>query len=324
MAVADFEALTKLTKDLKDASKLLSRKEARYLVDIYYAIQDFRMQAASQIRSADEEEPNRVTGWVFESTKKIEENIKRALGTFAAEYRVGQWLQSLVGIGPVISAGLLAHLDVRNRPTAGHFISFAGIDPSAKWEKGQKRPWNAQLKTLIVFKLGESIVKTQNHPKTFYGKIFKERKIKEWQKNLAGDFAVEASKGEERVGDETNASLWYSGQIKPDWAKMILDNEELTFPLRIPKHALDEPGKHPMLPPAHIHARARRFLAKIFTSHLHHVMYEDYYQKAPPFPYAFEKLKEQDHRHYIAPPDWPYSGGKSLTELLVDEPKEKE
>lgn len=321
MAVAEFEALQKLSKDLKDASKLLSRKEARYLVDIYYAIQDFRMQAASQIRSADEGEPNNVTEWVFSSTKKIEENVRKALGVFAAEYRVGQWLQGIVGIGPVISAGLLAHLDVRNRPTAGHFIRFAGIDPSAVWEKKTKRPWNAQLKTLIVFKLGESFVKTQNHPETFYGTLFKQRKAKEWQKNLAGDFAEEAMKGQERVGDETNASLWYSGVIKPEWARTVLEAETVAFPLSIPKHALvtDNTKLFPMLPPAHIHARARRFVAKIFTSHLHHVMYEDYYNQAPPMPYAFEKLKEQDHRHYIAPPNWPHTGGKRLSELLVDE-----
>lgn len=55
---------------------------------------------------------------------------------------------SIHGIGPVISAGLLAHIDIHRAVTVGHIWRFAGLDPSVKWLKKTKRPWNAGLKVL--------------------------------------------------------------------------------------------------------------------------------------------------------------------------------
>jgi len=74
------------------------------------------------------------------------------------------------------------------------------------------------------------------------------------------------------------------------------------------------------LPPAHIHAMARRQAVKMFLSHLHEVMYRDYFGEAPPVPYVFTKT-EQDHRHFIAPPMWPMAKqGRSLREMLPELP----
>ncbi len=71
----------------------------------------------------------------------------------------------------------------------------------------------------------------------------------------------------------------------------------------------------PMLPPAHIHARAMRWTGKIFLSHLQNVMYWDYYETAPPVPYAFEKC-EGDHRHLIEVPNFPHEfDGRGLKEM---------
>ena len=197
----EFELLDRLTRDLRHAARLLGRKEVRFLVDIYYQIQDFRIAAAARGRSADESrEPNRVIYWVFDSMRKLENNVKAAMGEFASEYTVGKWLQSVYGIGPVISAGLIATLEMepwkcaqntkpgaachpglphgpecrRHRMvTAGHFWRFAGLDPTLKWEKKTKRPWNAFLKTLAVVKLGESFVKVQSRDGDFYGHFFR-------------------------------------------------------------------------------------------------------------------------------------------------------
>jgi hypothetical protein len=323
-ASAQFEAIAKLSRDLRDASKLLGRKEARYLVDLYYAVQDFRIQAAGQVRASlaqepEDQEPNRVVGWVFESMRMLEENIKKALGTFAAEYTVGQWLQGLTGIGPVISAGFLAHLNVRGCKTAGHFWRFAGLDPTVTWEKKQKRPWNAKLKVLC-YKVGESFVKVQNLDSDVYGKLFAERKRRELQANREGKFAEQATailQGK-KFRQDTDAFAWYSGSLPAavldDWEQ--LDQTRRTARM---KQMMGEPGSgQPMLPPAHTHARARRYTVKLFLSHLHHVMHSDYFGIDPPMPYAFEKCPG-DHRHYIAPPNWPMDGGKSLRDLLVDE-----
>ena len=49
----------------------------------------------------------------------------------------------------------------------------------------------------------------------------------------------------------------------------------------------------------HIHARAMRWVAKLFLSHWHEVAYEAEFGKAPPKPYA---LAHMDHAHLIDVP----------------------
>lgn len=283
-----WESIQRLDRDLRSASRLLGQREARYLVDAYYAIQDFRIQAGGQVRASDESgEPNRVLHWVFDSMRRLEGDIQKSLGEFADRYVIGEWLQSIVGIGPVISAGLLSHLDVRDKKTAGHFWRFAGLDPTQKWEKKTKRPWNAKLKVLC-WKAGESFIKFQNNKNDFYGRLYVARKEFEIRRNDSGECAeaAKAALSAKRYGAETEARKHY------------------------------ESGK---LPPAQIHARARRWVEKLFLSHVHHAMYSDFYGAAPMQPYAFQ-ITDQDHRHFIDLPNWPFeSEGASLRELLKEE-----
>jgi len=192
---------------------------------------------------------------------------------------------SITGIGPVITAGLLAHLDITQAPTAGHFWRFAGLDPTCKWEKKTKRPWNAGLKVLVAFKAGESFVKTQNNKNDYYGQIFVTRKALEHERNERLLFNEQAEQvlAAKRIGKDTEAFKAYSV------------------------------GK---LPPAHIHARARRYAAKLFLAHVHQAMYADWYKGAPsPLPYIFH-VEEGRHRHLLEPPNWPMpKEGKSLREM---------
>lgn len=285
----DFEALERLNKDLKQAARLMGYREARALVDLYYDIQGFRIRSKSKITAnekAENSEPNKLLDWVFGNTEKLENDIKRALGEFAAEYTIGQWMQSICGIGPVISAGLLAHLDIRVANTAAKYWAFAGLDPTKKWEKGQKRPWNAKLKTLVAFKLGECFVKVGNNPKDFYGKIYQQRKILEIANNERGQFKEQAEQVLERkkIGKDTEAYKYYKD------------------------------GK---LPPAHLHARARRYACKIFLSHLHYVSHLDFYGVVPPVPFLSTPAAiNSGHLHFISPPHWPMKvQGKSLKDM---------
>ena len=281
----DIDLLTKLKTDIRRSAVLLGRKEARFLVDQYYILQDIRIRAGNQRRQM-ENEPHQLIDWMFGSYDMLEKNLKSTLGYFAQGYAVGKWLQSICGVGPVISAGLLSHLDIRNCKTAGHFWRFAGLDPTQTWDKGQKRPWNGDLKRLC-FLIGESFVKVQSNKNDFYGQLFAERKKYEAERNEKGELAEQAkSKLEKfRIGHTTDAYKAYSQGI---------------------------------LPPAHIHARARRWTIKLFLSHVHHVMYLDYYGQEPVKPYAFEKC-EGDHRHYISPPNLPLPNGRNLKELLGEE-----
>lgn len=262
------EAIRKLTKDEKQAAVTLGKDEARFLVDAYYQLQDNRIRSDGQVRSMSKDgEPHATLQWLANMNRTLEESIKSALDAYSGASPVGQWMRSQKGIGPVIAAGFLAHLDITKAETAGAFWSFAGLDPRKTWEKGQKRPWNADLKVL-TWKLGESFVKVSGSEDAFYGQLYKERKALETERNERGEFADQAAAKLEKykIGKDTDAYKAYSQ------------------------------GK---LPPAHIHARAKRFAVKIFIANLHEVMYKDHYGKEPPLPYAIGIL---GHAHKINPP----------------------
>ena len=263
--------LLKLNKDIKAASTKLNSGNIRFLVDLYYQMQRHRIMSAAQLRQQDSE-PNKLIELMAKNSHIFENIIKNALGHFASSLRVGAWLQSICGIGPVISAGLLAEIDIRKARHASQVWAFAGLVSTRKWNKGEKRPWNARLKTLTVFKLGECFIKVQNNKKDFYGKIFATRRALEQQRNDSGEYAEEAAK--------------------------ILQNKKYNKDTDAYKAYIT--GK---LPPAHLKARARRYAVKLFLSHLHQVMHEDYYGTKPDVPYII--ANDPAHTHFINPPNYP-------------------
>ena len=265
----ELESVVKLNRDLRVAARSLSESEARYLVDLYYTTQANRIRAAAQIREADnQDEPNLMLQWAFHNFKVTEDGVLAALLQYVRTKRVGEWMLSIHGIGPVIAAGLLAHIDIERAPTAGHIWRFAGLDPSVKWERKTRRPWNAELKVLC-WKAGQSFMKQRASKKDIYGKVYEQRKAFEVERNESG-------------GNESAAKA----QLE---AKKFRKNQT--------RECL-EAGR---LSPAQIDARARRYAVKLFLAHLQHVMWEDRYGEPPVKPYVLSHL---DHVHYIAPPGW--------------------
>ena len=265
--------LTESRKDIKAASQSLTVDEIRYLVQSYYQVQEFR-KAASNMRLAlsKDEKPHELVGWLSDSQSRIEEDIKISLFVYASNDPTGKWLMSIHGIGEVLAAGLLAEVPIDKTPTAGDLWSFAGLNPDQEWGKGEKRPWNADLKVL-AWKCGESFIKTCNSPKSFYGPIYAARKEKEIKLNERGAFSDQAAK--------------------------VLETKNIQAK---ETRAHYEGGR---LPPAHIHSRARRFAVKLFLSHFHDVfMYHETGRRAP-MPYAFSHL-EEEHVHYIECPNPPW------------------
>ena len=266
--------LQKLGKDIRIAARTLSPREARYLTDLYYQMQDNRIRAAGQIRAiekSEEKEPHLTLDWFMMQAETLEGSIKNALGEFARGYKVGQWSQGICGIGPVISAALIAHIDAAGSNTVSRIWRYAGLDPSVRWEKGQKRPWNAALK-VVCWKAGQSFVKVSNLEKDFYGKLYQKRKALEIERNEAGQFAAQAAEvlTRKKIGKETDAYAAYST------------------------------GK---LPKAHIQQRAERYAVKIFLSHWHQVAYYEAHGKLPPKPYVLDILGHADE---IQIPNWPF------------------
>lgn len=289
-------ALDRLSRDLKAAAATMSTQEARYLVDLYYQMQENRIRAAGQIRAmttGESPEPHQTLAWVMGQGETLETSIKNALGTFAKSRKPGAWAQSIVGIGPVISAGLLAHIDVQRcgcptyctmpkeeRPahdckglqTVGHVYSYAGLAPGVKWGKGEKRPWNASLKVLC-WKIGQSFVKQSGRETDFYGKVYLNRKALEAEKNERKEYADQAARilTEKKISKDTEAYKSYSKGF---------------------------------LPKGHLQQRAERYAVKLFLSHYHEVAYFDAFGVKPPPPYAIGQL---GHVDVIPVPNWPFT-----------------
>lgn len=269
MATTDLEMIRKLSKDIRTASKTLSNQEARYLVDTYYNLQDFRKATGNQIRALNSsKEPNESIQFFFEQFNTLEKSVKSVLEIYVKQHDVGNWCLSITGIGPVITAGLMAHIDIEKAPTVGHIWSYAGLVPGQKWEKGQKRPWNAKLKVLC-WKIGQSFVKVHNNEKDDFGKVYKARKELEIQKNESGEYAEQAAAilAAKKFNPETEAYKQYSQ------------------------------GK---LPFGHIQQRAERYATKLFLASFHEVAYFDRYKELPPKPYAITHL---NHAHHWGPPN---------------------
>jgi hypothetical protein len=289
----ELQPLEKMTRDLRQSARMLDRAQARYLVDAYYTTQDYRIRAAAQMREAmGGEEPHELLRWTFASYERVEVEVRKALHEYAKAQRVGEWALSIHGIGPVIAAGLLAHIDLNpwrcvskkkkckydtpctsscgRRPvhTAGGVWRFAGLDPTSVWKKGEKRPWNADLKVLC-WKIGESFARLRKSPNDVYGKVYEERKALEESRNEAGQFAeLAASTLEGKTFRESDTRKAYEAG-------------------RLPKGRID--------------LRAKRYAVKLFLSHYHHVAHVCTFGEPPPKPYVIEHL---GHAHYLAPPNW--------------------
>ena len=350
-AVPTLEPTTRLDKDLKDAARILSVDEARFLVDTYYQIQKFRQASGNQIRDLTKsEEPHAVIDWLSVNVRRVEDSIKSALDAYGDGHVPSRWAKSICGLGPILSAGLLANIDIQKAPTAGHIWSFAGLNPEQKWlgkdgaeklvkkiveggsveqyipalaaaakrspenlrklattEGGSitrnslvsalaKRPWNARLKVL-AWKIGESFVKVSTNDKDFYGKLLMERKEYEWKRNLAGELSDQAKAKLEafKIGKSTDAFKWYSGRVTREAAEASLAGKDLEL--------VKEGEGVPMLPPGHIHARAKRWAVKLFLSAYQQVAWEALTGEKPPKPYIL--TQEGGHAHEITVPNWP-------------------
>lgn len=293
------EALTRLTRDIL-ASISPDVDEIRFLVDTYYQLQDFRMATGNQMRSLDrkvDEGPSehKLLDWLFTNLDMLENQMKRAFDAFSMSSREGIWLRSIYGIGPVIASGLLAHIDIEKAPTAGHIWRFAGLDPTSKWNKGEKRPFNARLK-VICWHAGQSFMKNAAAPECFYGKLYRQRKQYEIERNDAGGNAEEAAKRIVLIRDPATKK-WLSGRYPTGTtnAAVALPSAKRDAYLK----TVECDGGTAMLPLGQIDARARRYAVKILLSHLHHVMYDCHFGKPPPVPYAMTKA---EHAHFIPPP----------------------
>lgn len=267
----EFPVFNRFSRDVRSLTESLDPASARKVVDAYYVLQENRMAFAAQVRELEKQNsPHELLELLYHGMHFMEKSLKNPLEQFARATVPGSWAISQFGIGPVLSAGLISHIDISKAPTAGSVWRYAGLDPTQKWEKGQKRPFNAELKTLC-WKIGQSFMKFSGNGRCFYGHLYRMDKERRIEKNLNGDYA--------------------------DFAASILATKN--FKANKTRDTL-EAG---MLSDAQIDAQARRFAVKIFLSHYHAVAYQDYHGVPAPRPYIIE---HGGHVHEIPIPHNPF------------------
>lgn len=263
------ELLKAFRASIREIQELPSDQEIRSLVDLYYSTQKVRVASNNAIkaiaRGVDTGSPV-LLHWFHEMLSIPEQSLKGLFKRYALSTETGKWSLGILGIGPVLAAGLLAHIDISHAPTVGHIWRYAGVDPTSTWGKGEKRPWNASLKTL-VWKIGGQFVKLKHNERSFYYKVYAKRKAYEVERSEKGEMAEQAA-----------------GYLQ---AKNYSKNTEA--------YKAYSEGK---LPDGQLDARARRYTAKLFLSHWHHVRYREVFHKEPPFPYPVSIL---GHGDFISP-----------------------
>jgi hypothetical protein len=280
-ALTPSEVVRRLSREEVLDAATFNREQALALVGLYYGIQKLRIGASNK-ESAHRRQVDALADPALIRTQKeqlhvVEKQTGRALQEFARAQPLGRWALSLLGVGPIITAGLLAHIDISRAPTAGAVWRFAGLDPTCKWEPGVKRPYNAALKTLC-WKLGESFKKIPldtdfSQPAALYARLYRERKEIEIQRNELGEHAEAAR---ERLAEATRKRFRISPEQREIWAA----------------------GKRQAVG---LDRMAMRYAVKIFLSHFHQVGREILGLPLVK-PWAVE---HGGHTHIIAPPCWP-------------------
>ena len=325
------EGIARLTKDQKEAAKNLNPEEVRYFVDNYYMIQENRKASGNQRWALEQnQEPNQLISWYFDQNKALEQRAKKVLDIYTDQNPTTIWAKGIVGIGPVISAGLIAYIDITRAPTAGHIWSYAGLNPSVRWlgnegaekvvkeitgkksgnvtnedivnvaNRVNRRPENIFLAMNTGGKDGETLPYTV---KSLVKCVAK----RPWNHNLKvlcwkiGESFMKVSNRPndfygklwaERKERETIKNA--NGDFKPQ-ADSLVENAS-------PKYKQTEAYQHNLegrLSPGHINERAKRYAVKLFLAHFHEVYYMNHYGKKPPNPYPIAHL---GHTHKIEPP----------------------
>lgn len=323
---ASQDAMIPLSKDLLSIIHTMDRSQARQLVDTYYRMQDNRKRSTNQVTAlAKREGATEIVAWLSNNEVWLEKQIKRALSFWANQHVESKWAQSIPGIGPVISAGLLAYLSPDIPETVGHWWRFAGLDPTREW-LGQK-DWRDRVAETLPGHRGKldigqvtTLCETYGHHADY---VYRMLKLDEPQPITAEQFTAAMARrpwnaklkvlcwkmGESFVKvsgrpndiygqvylarkayeQRKNEAGDYAGQAEAVLSKYKNDTVARTW---------YQQGK---LPPGHIHARCQRYAVKLFLSHYHHVCYMVANNgKLPPKPYVLEHL---GHVDYIQPPN---------------------
>ena len=306
--------VARLSKDLTRAAATLTDTQARFLVDAFYIAQEDRKRSRAQERAlAQGEEPHEIITWFAEQSETIEKQIEKALDVYTSAHLMGNWMRGIFGIGPVLSAGLLAHIYMGEWCQTCHARSeevcrsWQEHDTSRR-RKGVKREipphkWTAVPSLMTTGQIWQfaGIAGDGQHP-------WLPNQKRPWNQQLKtlcwkiGDSFLKFSHREE---------CFYGHVYRERKEQEVRYNEALRFKPHAdarlerdkkrgkPSKEAEEYHDKGILSPGHLDLRARRYAVKLFLSHMHDEWYRRVFHTEPPAPYPIAFL---GHSHLIPPP----------------------
>lgn len=164
-------------KEIKEYTKL------RFLVESYYDAQKLRIMTDNRLLALSRFlgvplEDQRIVGLTSTSTiiSGLEKSIVKMLRQELADYTIyTEWMHYVKGLGPVLSAGLIAWIqDISKFDNVSKLWAFSGyhvIEGKApRRTRGAKINWNPHLKT-HCWKVGKQFVKTKCLYREYYLKF---------------------------------------------------------------------------------------------------------------------------------------------------------
>ncbi len=313
-----------IPKELLEEAKIFTREQALAMVGFYYSIQKVRVGTSNKIsageRGADVVAEPGLIKFLKLDVQATEDRAERGLTNFARNNPLGQWSLQIAGVGPVLAAALLAHIDIYKAKWLGQILSFAGqLDPAhpkMQWKKGCKRPWNAQLKQ-ICWKLGESFRKCSVSGKTDaqwmidktllkkaetkgvpIAQLVKEKRARTEKKKVAlegDDYLYVRMYMDRKVLEQERNDR---GMFEQQALGMLKEAKDKKRAISDEQREIWSSGK---LQPIGIERRASRYAVKMFLSHWHQIGREIFCgEEVKPW-----VIVHGGHGDYIPPPLWP-------------------
>lgn len=336
-----------LNQDLEAAAALLTPAEVRYYCHRYYVIQDQRKRAASQIRETLKvSEPNRLLLFDLQQSQLHEKQIKITMLHNARSKMAGRWLLSIFGIGPVIAAGLLAHIDIAKAPNVGHIYNFAGLNSHINWMgRADVDAWVkahvqevASLEDLLtlaaatftrryetLYRDATTDLKTGASKPLTATTVAAAIARRPWNAALkvlcwkAGESFKKFSNSPKDTLYGTLYREYKVYAVKKNISGQFAELAQKTLAERkIADAKTLDTYRRGRLPDGRIDAWATRATTKILLSHLHHVLFELEYGQAPPMPFILAK-EPLLHTRYMPPPNWPMNDSIEAEDVMEDE-----
>lgn len=316
--------IQRMTKEQVLVAAKLHAPEIRFLVSNYYDSQEMRKRGDMQLRHLGEKTDPHVVHILEHTTNAfavIEEEVQKMLGEFARSNPPGRWMLAQHGVGPVISAGFLAFIDINKAPTAGHIWRFAGLDPSVEWYGAEKAAkmvndfvssrtptiedvvglanlTKRQPDTLVRLATKDRDGKPQTLTKRSISAALAKRPYNARMKQLCFHF------GECIKRTHNSPNSFYGRIYEEQKAKVIARNNAGEYAERARHFVSNSPDvkkklAEGFLPDGNLDRQATRFVTKIFLSHLHALMFWDKFGRPPPKPFAIAIL---GHAHELPIP----------------------